>query len=151
MQAADIDRRLATLERLLGDLDARIVPGGGSAGLVRFARVTTWDDDTLVGNLWDPVAQAAGPQITIAKPYALRKTPFHNQSIEYADGSIITYTYSTQRRRLAVMGQDQEYQIVTPDYWAGEIIDVVRGRTGISDVVWRDINSGGRQWAREAE
>lgn len=111
--------------------------------------------------------------IPVAKPYLLRKTPFDANSTAYtenADGSgaqTIDYTYSDHVTREATDGDSTETQVITPAYFYGdEILAILRpsGGTGLNSVtftylgveyanqkvVWEDLNTAARFWAREA-
>lgn len=102
------------------------------------ATITAINDDTLTCSLSDE-------EITVNKPYALQKTPFDGESIEYDNGDTVSYSYDTYRRREATLGGDSEYQVITPDYWVDEEILI----TKISNSYY-DLNQAGRQWAKEA-
>lgn len=87
--------------------------------------------------------------ITAARPYLLRRTPFDGQVYNG-----ITYTYIDQDTRTATDGSTVETQRITPDYVLGDIIYVVRevlGGTAVSvSLRALDLNVDGRCWAAEA-
>ena len=122
---------------------------------VIFAQVVAAYGDYLECTYYDPVADVAGATVYIAKPFMLRQTPFDGETITYLDGSSITYAYTTQRERAADDGVDSETQVMTPDYYVGEVIRATRGNTGVVDgdtkrLGWEDMNTCGRFWAKEA-
>jgi len=88
----------------------------------------------------------------IAKPYLLRRESYDGLTI-----GGVTYTYQDVGERLAedaVGSEDDETQIITPDYYVGEKLlcgsfyhaDL---KFGNSPIEWIDINVGGRCWAVE--
>lgn len=128
--------------------------------IARF-RVKSLQNDYLVCRRYSPavgtaVEVAGTVNIYVAKPYELRRTPFDGKTITYGS-QIITYTYSDECTRIATDGDDTETQVMTPLYFVDcEILAVmnISGGTGlaVSDVpvMWEDLNTAGRFWAREA-
>ncbi len=126
-----------------------------------FFEVNESTGDYIQCHPYDPISGAAstGTTVDVAKPYMLRKTPFDGETITYEDGAVIEYTYTTYRQRSAESsGIGTETQIMTPDYYDGEVIRAVRGNTGVTAsttstgdrIGWEDINTCGRFWARKA-
>lgn len=115
--------------------------GRGGGGSVFDATVTDIGNDAVEATISDAT-------YVIAKPYTLRKTPFDGIEITYPNGPAITYTYDVtnpQWKRVADNGTYQETQVITPNYFVGETIQVVPYGGGAPYI---DINTAGRMWAR---
>jgi hypothetical protein len=89
--------------------------------------------------------------VYVAKPYMLRRSGFHGETV---NGVSYEFTNVNQRTASVPDEEDDESQIITPDYIAGEIIFAVKYRVqlvldddteGFCD--WEDINAAGRCWA----
>lgn len=166
------------LQRLVDAVVARI--GGGANSLVRrsgnnvvldavpdfsrtprqvlfFKVVNPEADDVITCHHYNPATGITGAaNIVVAKPWAFRLTPFHGNSVTYYNGGTFSFSYSDYATRVATNGDGEtQTQILTPDYWAGEVIRAVRGDTGLTygannaHVVWEDLNLAGRYWAEE--
>lgn len=99
-----------------------------------------------------------GGTIQVAKPWTLRKTPFHGQTISYTDETGATYTVlytydatSTLKRTVSINGgATVETQVVIPrpkgnfDY----IFAAPCAETGVTGTDYIDINADGRSWAK---
>ena len=130
----------------------RSPPGAGES---LTAQVVAAQNDYLECKIYDEVSATAGVTIFVAKPWMLRRTPFHGATITYLNGQSITYTYVSQRERTANDGATSETQVMTPDYYVGEVIDVIEKRTNValpdgSKATLQDRNTCGRFWAQEA-
>lgn len=130
----------------------RIWPQGG-AKVAQFI-VKSVGDDHLVCRTWDGVNEGE-TDVMIAKPWLLRKTPFHGLTL---NGK--TYSYDSGTARNVDDGNEDEDQVIIPSYTdpSGAVIYAVRGvvgGTGVvveSDpVVWLDLNVDGRAWAKKHE
>lgn len=94
-------------------------------------------------------------EITVAKPYELRRTPFDGESYNG-----IEYTYSDDVTREADDGSTTETQVIVPEYVVGDVIMAMRNITGGTGLVitmpdgteeeieWIEMNSA-RAWAKE--
>ena len=94
-------------------------------------------------------------EITVAKPYELRRTPFDGESYNE-----IEYTYSDDVTREADNGSATETQVIVPPYVVGDVIYAMRnitGGTGLAvvmpdgteeEVEWVEMNSA-RAWTKE--
>lgn len=89
----------------------------------------------------------ASGTVNVAKPYQLRN------SITSRNG--VTYTYTTTQERDGTDGSNDETQVVTPSYVAGDVIFAVGpvvGGTSVTDALkWVDMNVDGRAWAVKSE
>lgn len=129
----------------------QVQPPHVQLGAILQFRIVTVQDDHLVCNTWDGTAAGSGA-VLIAKPYLLRRTPFHGKT---RDG--ITYSYAAAQSRTATLGADSENQVVVPNYVAGDVIyaaDVAsKGGAGVAvdgrTVRLLDMNVDGRAWAKE--
>lgn len=96
--------------------------------------------------------------IYVAKPPLLRKTPFHDKTI---NGKTYDYTSVNERTVTRVSDSVVEDQKITPDYetedgtYPGDFIfattDVGGGTAATYNsrrVIWVDVNFDGRAWAR---
>ncbi len=101
----------------------------------------------------------------VAKPAELRKTTFHEQTINE-----VTYTSTDMAERLATNGvDDDETHLITSSYAVGERITAFKhhekdrplcrivadeyegAETGNHALWWEDMNTAGRAWAVEPE
>ena len=119
------------------------------------AQIVTIHDDYLACTVYDERRQLAGGNVKVAKPWMLRRTPFDGIAIVYPNGQTITYTYVDDRERDADDGATNETQVMTPDYYVGEVIDAFEKMTGVllpdgTYAIWQDRNTCGRFWALEA-
>ena len=109
-------------------------------------------------------------KVLVMKPYKLRSSPFDGKTIGI-EGTDITFTYVDALERSADDGTDTETQKITPSYdvrvdtddgyrgdeilaihvgiTTGYKVALVDGETPKSVVVWHDMNTDGRAWAKE--
>lgn len=92
-----------------------------------------------------------GGVVNVAKPYMLRRSSFDGKTV---DG--VSYSYTAANARTASAdGEDDESQVITPDYFEDEKIIAVRHSTGVyganSEIKWEDLNTAGRCWAMELD
>lgn len=137
--------------------------------LQRFV-VKSVSDDHLVCRLWDGFTEGT-VDIKVAKPWDLRKKPFHGKT-RTIDGSKYTYTYTSEIER-SVNKKDSsnndlgtETQTIIPRYVAtstdtafkGNEIWAVRCDTGVvlnegqsseERLTLMDVNVAGRAWAKK--
>ena len=122
--------------------------GGGGASVSRYKVVSVGEDD-LTCHSWDGTT-AGTEDITVLKPYLLRKTTFNAKTRVVTATTIqasisIAYEYLNPQERKATAGSDIERQAVTPRYLVGDVIYAIG--TDEDDPV--DLNNDGRQWCRE--
>lgn len=167
-EAKRVSEQLKTLRRDVEGLLKRAKQGQqGSAEHYRYKhfRVMSVEDDYLVCRIYLQASDETRPDdIAVAKPYGLRKTPFDGETIEYTDGTTLSYSYTSQRERTATDTSDSstETQVVAPDYFTSEpagqdgtVILAVAGHTGMTDnggdpILWTDINNDVRGWVKES-
>lgn len=116
---------------------------------------TEYNDCLACTNYW-------GQTVYVGKPYMLQATPFHGNTITYLypTSQDITYNYTDVCIREADDGVDTENQVITPCYYAGELILAGTNIWGIYDtgfvdpttsnpkpIRWFDLNTCGRCWA----
>ncbi len=113
-------------------------------------------DDILECHTWDGVTEGS-TTVKIAKPYLLRKTPFHDKTI---DGLTFTITGSQRRTVTRTAGGTlTEQQRIIPVYrdavddYIGDIVYAIEvDNLNITDdgtvIRWLDLNVDGRQWGR---
>lgn len=117
-------------------------------------RVKTVGDDWLICRTWDGSREGAA-DVKVAKPYKLRRGPFHGLTI-----AGLTYTYQDPQRRTVTNAAGSETQVIVPTYQApsgtypGDEIMALwrpRGGTGVAadetPVAWLDLNVDARAWA----
>lgn len=118
--------------------------------------------DAILCHKYDPKTQVEGvDEIYIAKPWNLRKGPFHNNG--FHDGFAYQYTTPTQRTSVRQSDNQTQVQVINPPYHAGDILTADKWvSTGITvtvegdetehpeELVWMDDNRAGRAWARKA-
>jgi hypothetical protein len=128
--------------------------GAPTPGTVNQFKVQEVLDDTLRCRTW--LGTALGTtDITIAKPYKLRRTPFDAQTV-VIDADSILYTYQSGTRRTAtVVGTTStEKQVIVPRYLVGDIIYAceVEDTINVTGTVTQiDLNVDGRAWARKED
>lgn len=152
---------------VIGMREGPAPPNGGTK--IKTFKIVEEKDDYLVCIRSTPgVEDDPETTVNIAKPFLLRKTGFHGETIDYGRGSI-KYTYSEIGIRLAeVMSINpaddnveetdegtQESQMIVPPYYVGEIITAHQGETGLKDEVnenigWSDMNTGARTWTHNS-
>ena len=134
--------------------------GGGDYRVVRF-RLKAVYDDYLECKQLDGTTEV-GPTVKVAKPYHLRRTPFHGKTI---NGITYTYTGVQSRTKTRASPSETENQVIVPAYqeavtgYGGDEIYACKpsGGTGVKigykdeDVIWLDINNAGRAWAKVTE
>jgi hypothetical protein len=113
-------------------------------------KIASVDGDYLVCHSWDGTS-AGTADISVARPYLLRRTPFDGT----AGRNSITYAYTDDQTRTATKsGEADITEVVTPSYVAGDIIYAaagIRGGTDAEDddaaaLVWLDLNVDQRAW-----
>lgn len=133
----------------------------GADGIVKQFRVLSVWDDVVYGVGWNGTSPTSEGQ-TIAKPYKLRRTPWHGQTVQYVledpisgDQSFsVSYNYFSGSFRTASITSGAftavEKQVIIPKYQEDDIIYAAQpdGGTSVSGVDWLDINADGRAWAR---
>ena len=129
--------------------------GGGDYRVVRFRLKSVYDDYLECRQLNGTTE--VGPSVMVAKPYNLRKAPFHGKTI---NGITFTYTSAQARTKKRTSPSATENQAIVPAYlvagtnYDGDEIYACKpsGGTGVKiggvDVVWLDINNAGRAWAK---
>jgi hypothetical protein len=160
----------AVVQRITGVAPIRVAHTGNSVSISTSSRasgraivdvkVTAIQDDYLECTRYTPGETTAGGSIEVARAYMLRRTPFDGSTITYENGQAVAYTYATGRSRTADDGTTSETQVLTPDYWIGEILTAVGGPTGVTyektvdgatatvEVLYSDITPSGRYWAK---
>ena len=132
---------------------ARVVSSGGVT--LHRLRVKNFSDfpDSLLCVTWDGETEGAD-EFHVAKPFGLRRTPFHGQTV---DG--ITYTFSGMIRRTASKsGIPSETQVIIPGYFVDGELYAASGLAGASGVDvagvgvtdFMDVNIDARAWAAES-
>lgn len=111
-------------------------------------QITAVNDDTLTV---ETTMEGRVPlsEVTIAKPYTLRRTPFDGETI---DG--VTYTYSDSQHRSVDDGgaYAPEDQIVDPPYSASieqfswVFFNWIVNGSGLDEIWWMDENRDSRHW-----
>ena len=129
-----------------------------ASSAVKMFRVITIADDSFVAAESDGVTDSS-TQVTIAKPYKLRRTPFHGMTLAFTFGTTaysIAYAYTAVGYRTAtilapVAQAGSERQAIIPLYRAGaDLIFAATSEngTGVTGADWIDLNADGRAWAR---
>lgn len=124
----------------------RIPPGTveGAPIEIKRLKVTAVLDDTLTCTGLD--GADVGTEFVVAKPFRLRKTPFHNKTIGGR-----AYVYQSATNRTVRVGTILEAQEIIPlfnlNFDEIHVIDAT-GISGLAGVKWIDLNTDGRAWAR---
>ncbi len=139
--------------------------GMGTESINPFVKVVDVYDDSILVAPFDPASSyTSAYQAKTYKPYALRRSPFDGSTITYIDGTAIAYTYSTgsdsYRKRTAtnIATSQSITEVITPDYYVGEILRIHLGNWGTTDpysteiedrMRYEDMNIGAKAWAKE--
>lgn len=130
-------------------------PQGASGSAAKLYKITSiTNNDYLVCRTWDGTTLGS-TDVNVAKPYTLRRGPFHGQTI-----SGVTYSYITAQRRTLthttlIPATASSEEFVTPPYAVNDqilAVEPVGGPTGgtvtssLAAATWEDINSMGRVW-----
>jgi hypothetical protein len=120
----------------------------------KYAEVQSVGEDSLTCKNYSNVAGAdSGGSFTVAKPYLLQQYPFNGQTITYIDGDQITYTKDAtdpEYKRNHDDGSSDADFVITPNYYVGEVILIMRVPTlvgGSTVADWMECGMG-RYWAR---
>ena len=124
---------------------------------IRRFKIAEIKPDYMQCTQWDGVKD--GPVTYVAKPFLLRASV---KSRSFS-GGIIAFSAVTSNggQRLATLGAVAETQVIVPEYVVGdEIIAVrnVKGKTGVTrpeagevkEVIWLDMNTDARAWAKKS-
>ncbi len=95
-----------------------------------------------------------GREVRISKPYMFRRDIFNGETVNE-----VSYSFTGNNSRTASKdGEEDEAQVITPDYLTGETIIAVRREVNVTltdgtlyKCRWEDINIAGRCWAVEVE
>lgn len=130
-------------------------------GIARL-RVKSVNDDHLVCRTWDGTTEGT-TDINVAKPYVLRKTPYHGKTITF-NGVALTFTYTNGFTRTVAKSGGSETQIIIPAYtgtgtgYGGEEIYAAFAPTGLKinagqsneEIIGlTDMNYDGRMWCKQ--
>jgi hypothetical protein len=112
------------------------------------------DEYTLVSVNADDLTctDSSDNEVTIQKPYLLRRTPFEGQSISYtvenwpsaSTTAVASYTFQSNTFRTATISGATEKQCIIPRYRPGVLIYA----TTLPDGTLLDINADARAWSR---
>src|SRR3990167_8939874 len=104
-----------------------------AAAIVMHFKIVSISDNYLTCNPVTPPTTADTSQtVYVAKPWQFRRIVLDGASVTYQNGQAISYIYASGREREADDGTDTETQVMTPDYFVGEILLAVSGYTGVA-------------------
>lgn len=120
----------------------------GICGNVDQFRFKSMNGDTITCVRWN--GETEGAQVTIWKPYLLRRTPFDGKSrtlqTERTPATLtVSYVYASNSKRIATSGEIAETQYITPRYSVDDIIFAMPCPQLGGDYI--DLNADGRAWA----
>ncbi len=123
----------------------QVSPAKAARPTVQRFRVVSVGLDVLVCNTWDGTTSGA-EAVDVALPYLLRRTPFDGGT---RDG--VSYVYTSNTERSATDGINNETQIITPAFVAGDEVWAdaawaILGGTGVDGTEWLARNDT-RAWA----
>lgn len=169
LTASEINRNIAQGPmrgaQYTGNVDTRRFHNGNAVDLpgdtgispwsayFKWAEVQSIGEDSLTCKNYSSVAGAdSGSSFTVAKPFLLQQTPFNGQAITYVDGDVITYTKDAtnpEYKRNHNDGSSDADFVITPNYYVGEVLLIMRVPTLAGGVVcdWMECGMG-RYWAR---
>lgn len=119
---------------------------GGPMGML--VRVKSVQDDYLVCRAWDGVTEGVS-DLLVAKPYLLRRTPFHGKTVNG-----LTYSFVSATQVSVTSGTTTETWVITRPYSENDLLFVApAGSTGVNygtvAVTLFDLNADGRAWAQQ--
>jgi len=139
----------------------RLIPRGEKDAIDPAIRAMTvvGEESDFILCAEDVTAQAAAGGVNaantvrVAKPYLLRKTPWHGK---VRAGKTLTWTAVNTRTALDSLGLSEE-QVIVPAYEIGDVLLVTRGLARDVEITpdaqdpttteWQDLNTDGRGWA----
>lgn len=125
--------------------------GTGAAGVVKRAKITALNTDSLSCSLWDNLAEDfTGLSVEVAKPYELRSIASRAEW-----GVSWSYSYASgyqERTRTATGFAATKQRVFTPYAVNDEIFVVDTGEaTGVTDCTYIDLNLDKRRWLTETK
>jgi len=112
-------------------------------------KIVSLGTDVALCHTWDGETEGT-ESIPIALPYMLRRTPFDGQT---RNG--VSYSYTNAYTRTAsVSGEDDITEHITPSYQAGDVVDAIAAKTGVTyggNAVTLKIIGDGRAWGESDE
>jgi len=129
----------------------KIIPGKqrGTAGKVSMMMVLAVGNDTLSCRDLE-----TDEQLTVARAWTHRSTPFHGNTIEFIDENgaaySATFNYLSPILREVTIGNVVERQWLNPVMKPGfdHIVAAQCAETEVAGVDWIDLNNDGRAWAK---
>lgn len=124
--------------------------------IVRWAEIVDVFPNYLECVFYNPAdGTTRGGNFYVAKPFELQADTLDGAVITYIDGEEITYTAdgtNPEYKRNHDDGLDSADFVVTPNYYIGQPILIIRVPTnlqvGQTPIVWMEMNTTGRYWAR---
>jgi hypothetical protein len=125
--------------------ESAVRAAGGGASVDEYTLVSVNADDLTCTDSNDN-------EVTIRKPYLLRRTPFEGQSVSYtienwpsaSTTAVASYTFQSNTFRTATISGATEKQCIIPRYRPGVLIYA----TTLPDGTLLDINADARAWSR---
>lgn len=119
--------------------------------IVRYAVVVADRADYLECRFYHPASDRLGALVNVAKPYALRVSPWAGRTVTNFAGEDVEYEYTEYWERTETVGGDERVVELTPYWSVDEQICIARTYPGFTDaggrvVVWEDLNLAGRDW-----
>lgn len=111
-------------------------------------KVKTIGTNTLTCKMLTAAGDETGPDLTVARPFELRRSTYDGQTIDD-----ITYTHLDSDYRSGTDGSTTETQIVIPPYVAGHskiLVAKIPNEDSSLSAFATDLNEAGRAWAVEA-
>lgn len=152
--------------RATGGVDKRNFPNGialdvtndttraAHSQFIRWAEIQSVGEDHLQVKMYDTInSVATSNEFAVAKAFLLQQSKFDGETISYIDGDDVTYTKDATNptyKRNHDDGTDSEDFVVTPNWYVGEPIIIIRIPTYVNGVMYNWIElSPGRYWARQ--
>ncbi|KKN11041.1 hypothetical protein LCGC14_1030420, partial [marine sediment metagenome] len=122
------------------------LPGVGGGGPQQFR----FKFDNFAGNFmvcvpWDSTTSVEGPETSVLRPYELRSTTSHLQTI---DGIFYQWSGTTERLARRLADDVSEVQVINPPYYVDGIIYAARPIGGLAEGQWLNVDEP-RAWARK--
>lgn len=113
---------------------------------IKRVKVKAVDTNVLTCIALTDAGNETGPEFLVAKPWELRRSTFHGQTI-----NSVTYTGLTAQRRSGTNGTTTETQGIVPEYvtnFSRILIGRIPNEEANLGALATDLNEGGRAWAK---
>lgn len=119
--------------------------------------LTSEGADYIVCDIYDPATATTGDSVFAYKPFHIRRSAWHGQTVTYSNGDVISYSYpagvwGTRTITLDPLGTPIPIeQEIAPDYADDELILLAHVPIDGLSIEYQDVNIAARGWATAVE